>query len=364
MPHKHKANGKWTGMWMGQLKWEGRKIRKLFETKEQARMWEVDKRRRLESPPSKPATPSVSLIEWSTKYLEYAQRHRPKVLSEKVNVMRRLFEKDGKGHRRLDPHMPVSEVTVEMALKHLQHHRKTHSGHSTNKERKNLVAAWNWGKKHLDGFPQPNVFEAVDEFPEVRKPRYIPPERDVWAVLEVATGQDKAMFLAFLHTGARRDELHRLRWDDVDFDRQQIRLTTYKTKGGHERVDWLPMTDQLMVALLEHRRHASNEWVFVQEGGRQAGQPYGEYRAYMKRLCEEAGVRCFDRHAIRHHTGTMLAKAGVPMLIIQRVLRHQRLATTEGYLHSPELVKPHLQVLEGGLRGKGPMAGPIKKTAG
>src|SRR5262249_40569299 len=157
-------------------------------------------------------------------------------------------------------------------------------------------------------------------------------EQDFWKVFEGAQGQDRVMLLAFLHTAARRGELYRLQWSDVDFDRQCIRLTTKKRQNGSLEADWIPMTDVLVSALLEHRQSAVSEWVFTQTEGRRQGRAYIENRGFPRELCLSAGVKPFGCHAIRHLTASILAKHNTPMVQIQEILRHRKLATTERYI--------------------------------
>jgi len=54
-----------------------------------------------------------------------------------------------------------------MILSHLQNQAAQRSGNGANKDRKNLVAAWNWGAKYIDHFPPGNPC-FVDRFPEIR----------------------------------------------------------------------------------------------------------------------------------------------------------------------------------------------------
>ena len=90
--------------------------------------------------------------------------------------------------------------------------------------------------KYLKEFPQGiNPFRAVEKFPEVESPRYVPPEEDFWTVYDATEGQDKVILLTFLHLAARRGEVWGIKIEDLDFSRDQIRLWTHKRKGGKKK---------------------------------------------------------------------------------------------------------------------------------
>ena len=248
------------------------------------------------------------------EYLNFAKvRFTPKVYSEKRFIFKRFF-------KSVDPEMPVSEIGPRLALTYLQWQAEERSGYAANKERKNLLAAWNWGIKYM-ALPAPNPF-LVDKFPEQRQYRYVPPEDDFWKVYDVAEGQDKVMLLAYLHLAARRSELFRLRWEDVDFGKGEIRRTTRKRMGGSLEEDWLPMLDELHMALLHHRQTNRGDWVFPDP---ETGGPYLYRQHWMKRLCARAGVRPFGLHAIRHLSASILANEGVPVIVIQANPEAQKL---------------------------------------
>ena len=62
--------------------------------------------------------------------------------------------------------------------------------------------------------------------PEERQPRYVPPEEDFWKGFEIAEGQDRVMLITLLHLAARRSEILRLTWSDIDFGNNRVRLWT------------------------------------------------------------------------------------------------------------------------------------------
>jgi len=313
----------------------GKRRSKSFTSKTEAHKWEnlarKDEVKEFNLPTAK---------EWSEEYLDYAQRYSPKVCSEKKCIFERFLLQIG-------PTTPVETITPRQALSFLQKQFRKRSGHATNKARKNMVAAWNWGIKYLE-MPTPNPFARVDRFPQEEHSHYVPPEEDFWATLAVAEGQDRVMLIAFLHTAGRRGEMYKLRWEDVDFSNSKIRLKTRKRMSGSQESDWLPMTNELHNVLWEHKQTAINEWVFVQEKGQHSGKPFTENRKFPKPLCIKAGVKPFGCHGIRGLAASILAKHNVPMIAIAQLLRHRNLRTTEKYVRALETVRPHLKVLEGG----------------
>jgi len=149
------------------------------------------------------------------------------------------------------------------------------------------------------------------------------------------------MLLTFLHLGARRGEVFRLKWEDVDFENARVRLYTRKRRDGSLEYDWLPMTAGLSEALhwwKENRRFKDATHVFVcaQDGDQheRMGRPYRLRHHFMKRLCERVGVKAFGFHAIRHLTASILYKMGQPVSVIQAILRHKSPNTTAVYLKS------------------------------
>ena len=332
MPYKRKKRNNKTE-WIADVMRNGKRYYKIFDTKTEALDWESEIRKAPEKDLMIPSE-SLTLIEWATKYLEYSKvKFAELTFNEKRLVFKRFF-------KSVDSLLIVDKIKPIHVLNYLRKQATERSGYAANKDRKNLLAAWNWGIKYLD-LPSPNPC-LTERFPEERHNRYIPPESDFWQVYEVAGGQDKIMLLAYLHLAARRSELFRLKWEDVDFFNQRMRIGTRKRLGGSLEYDSLPMTDELFNAIIVHRQSAKSDWVFTNQ---ENGEPFKVRQKYMRQLCKRAGVKAFGYHAIRHLTASILAQADVPMVTIQRILRHKNLTTTERYIRGLEPVRPALEVL-------------------
>lgn len=329
MPYQMK-NGKWRAHRMI----GGKRKTKTFQTKKEAKAWEANQN---EETWEEETTHTASLAEWSVEYLNMAKnRFTDATYDEKRTCFRLLF-------KQVNPDLACEELTVNQVASHLGEQALTRSGNAANKDRKNLAAAWNWGRRYM-GLPNDNPFQAVEKFPAIQSPRYVPPEEDMDKILENETGEVRTFLITMLHTAARRGELLRLKWSDVDFERGKIRLWTRKRKGGSLESDMIPMTDILRDELLTHKKNARSVFVFCDPNG----QPFSERRWLMHRVCKRNKVHYFSFHAIRHLSASMMDRAGVPLTTIQAILRHKSATTTDRYLHALRGAKANLNGVFGG----------------
>lgn len=332
MPTKTKRRGR--TRWRGVVKISGKIVASKWfgsglEEKQAAILWEAEQRKiHKERQARQIPTDCLTVLGWASEYLDFA----------KARYAKKTYREKRDGFKRFIHAVKVEEpgmITPAVAMGFLSDQYKKRSGYSANKERKNLAAAWEWGRKYIDGFPLVgNPFKAVDKFPEIRKPRYVPTLADFDKVYAVAEGQDRVMLLACLHLAARRGELFRLKWSDVA--NGQICLTTRKTRTGSPKRDWLPMTKELSEAVewWRENRPYKTDHVFVMLAGQTPGEPFRQRRHFMKTICERAGVKPFGFHAIRHMTASYLYQIGKPLSLIQKILRHESPGTTERYLKS------------------------------
>ncbi len=345
--------------WRGVVTFNGKRKEKLFpdgseKSKRAAEKWE-DRQRRIMKKPTPTATGSPKLIDLANSYLDFVKtRQSRKTYVEKQGVLKRALGRFGSAAE-------LDDITVPEALKFLTDQYRKRSGYAANKERKVLISAWNWGRRYLPNFPEGQCpFQTIDRFPEKRQPRYVPSEEDFWKVYEVATGQDRVMLLVFLFLAARRSEVFRLKWTDIDFAGNTVTLWTRKRAGGDLEADPVPMVQRLKKVLMawwEHRPIVS-EYVFVNVEEHAfckeyLGQPFTNRQHLMERLCKKAGVREFGFHSIRHLTASILYQEGQPVAVAQAVLRHKSPQTTTRYLQTLGFKQTH-EAMEAVMGQRGP----------
>jgi integrase len=348
MPYKREEK------WVAQVKIQGKKVaQKVFLKKKDAKAWEVKTAKEFVEDPIGMQANTVSLLEWANSYLDHAEEtFQTKTFEEKRSVFKRFF-------KYVDPYESVTQLTKSRVMKYLKKRKKESTGNAANKDRKNLVAAWNWGKDYMEPrLPDCNPCETT-KMPEVQHPRYTPPEKDFWKVYDAAKGQDQVMLLTFLYTAARRSEIFRLKWDDVDFENKTLGLWTRKRKGGDLEYDQIPLAAELEQSLwwwYENRPLKETPYVFVclDETAftrEYFGKPFRVRQHFLKRLCEAVKVKPFGFHGIRHLTASILYHKGYELAVLQNVLRHKSATTTNRYLERLGM-KNTQNALNEGLRRK------------
>ena len=151
-------------------------------------------------------------------------------------------------------------------------------------------------------------------------------------MLAVASPDEQIFLTCYLSTGARRAEIFRLTWDDVNFNARTLRLGTKKSRDGSMKYRTLSMNSRLYETLQRQYkiRDKKSPYVFTFE---KTGQPYKYRQKLMKGLCKRAGIRQFGFHALRRYVASILSdKHKVSSKAIQNVLGHESQSTTEKYL--------------------------------
>ncbi|MGC1852362.1 MAG: tyrosine-type recombinase/integrase [Solirubrobacterales bacterium] len=149
---------------------------------------------------------------------------------------------------------------------------------------------------------------------------------------------DGAIFLTAAMTGMRQGELLALRWRDVDWEAERIRVrrnytrghwSTPKSRSGERSTPLASrVADELRAHQLRSRFSGEDDLVFANPLSGEV-LPHGPLVRRFRKALKAAGVRRVRFHDLRHTFGTrMAASPDVPMRKVQEWMGHRDYRTT------------------------------------
>jgi integrase len=138
------------------------------------------------------------------------------------------------------------------------------------------------------------------------------------------------IILLALETGMRRGEIFNLRWDDLDYTRNQIWVR--ESKNGDAR--HAPMRPRSKEALLRRPRRIDCDYIFPGRVGKTRAST-GLVETFTN-LLTRAGIKDFRFHDLRHTFASHLVMAGVDLFTVGKLLGHRHTAMTARYSHLSE----------------------------
>jgi integrase len=191
----------------------------------------------------------------------------------------------------------------------------------------------------LPANPVASVERLRDRFDPMRFSFYTPEE--VMALVRAAgSEQDGAIYLTAAFTGLRRGELVALRWREVDFARQTLRVAasyangelTVPKSGKGRSVPLAPPVAEALARLGQRERWtAPDDLVFAGAGG-----TYLDASALRRRYVaaqKAAGLRPLRFHDLRHTFGTLAVEHVTSLVELQAWMGHADIKTTMRYTH-------------------------------
>jgi integrase/recombinase XerD len=148
--------------------------------------------------------------------------------------------------------------------------------------------------------------------------------------------RDKALIEVLYATGVRVSELIALRAGDLNLDEGYLTCIGKGDKQrmvplGHEAADWVRRYLREGRPMLAGRK--SSPWLFVNARGGGALSRVGFWKI-LKQYGIKAGVsRDLSPHVLRHSFATHLLERGADLRMIQMMLGHADLSTTQIYTH-------------------------------
>ena len=150
--------------------------------------------------------------------------------------------------------------------------------------------------------------------------------REMWRALEPEDAVVRGLFKLRLLTAQRGDEVHRLRWQDLDLNSNWWTIPAEFSKNGlPHRV---PLSPPVVAIITEHQRAVrSATWVFP---SLVHDQPVANIYSALKRVKKRSTVS-FEPHDLRRTAASMMTSAGVSRVVIGKILNHAEPGVTAVY---------------------------------
>lgn len=200
---------------------------------------------------------------------------------------------------------------------------------------------------------------ALPKKQSTRQTESIQPEllQRILQALETEPIDFRTMINLFIVTGCRRGEILALKWDNVFFDCNQIKIECslnylpecgiYEGSTKTENIRFITLPTETMVLLkkyrawqIERRLQLGDMWqntgyVFTKPNGT-AINP-GTVNNLLNQFCDRHGFPRINPHKFRHTAASILLTSGIDVLTVSKMLGHQNTTTTLNiYGHSVE----------------------------
>jgi integrase len=174
-----------------------------------------------------------------------------------------------------------------------------------------------------------------------RVPTILSPEQ-IRELLEKLVDLPKTAVLLGASTGLRVGEILGLKWEDVDFELLELRVTRdvvkqrierCKTEASRKPVAIGAEVAEILFAWRQRCAYSqSQDWVFASPAkkGKQPYWPSSIYRVYLKPVLEDdlKITEPVGWHTLRHSLGTLMKANGEDVKTIQETLRHANFKVT------------------------------------
>ena len=172
-----------------------------------------------------------------------------------------------------------------------------------------------------------NPTQGIKKFKEYSRERFLQADELPRFFQSLAAESNKDIrdyVLLSLLTGARRNNVLAMRWEQINFDRQEWQIPL--TKNGTPQL--IPLSEESLVIL--QNRHKTKQSDFVFPGTGQSGHLMEPKKGW-SRILARANIHDLRIHDLRRTLGSWQAKTGASAVIIGKSLHHKSPSATAIY---------------------------------
>ncbi len=195
-----------------------------------------------------------------------------------------------------------------------------------------MHALYRWAIEKARLYKGDNPAHGVKMFKETARERFLQPGEmtTFFAALAAEPNPEMRDFVMLaLLTGARRQNVCEMRWQDLDLTRGEWRIPDTKN-GEPQAVPLVPEAASLLKARREALRESGKLTIWVLPANSKSGH-LTEPRKGMERMLRAAGIENLTIHDLRRTLGSWQARAGASLAIIGKSLGHKSPQSTKVY---------------------------------
>lgn len=179
-------------------------------------------------------------------------------------------------------------------------------------------------------------FLSENPFQHTKKLREINPEikvMDNCTIKSILYSSEGWFFRAFKFlaiTGCRPDELKNLKIRDINLEQFRLRLFCLKNKDGFREIPFNKQEINFFKSLKESNPNPEAFVFYTSKGCRVTSDALTKK---LKKICEAKGIYKYSIYSLRHSYFTNLANKGKNLESIRKLAGHQKIVTTQKYVH-------------------------------
>ena len=192
-----------------------------------------------------------------------------------------------------------------------------------------------------------NPVARINFYKDVKRKRFLEPheEKKFFSALHEEDQIFQDLVMMALFTGARKQNLLRMRWDDIAWSRSVWVIPAGKTKTSEPYT--IPLIDDAIQILKRRRLATIGDWVYPNE---KTEKPWDDVTRWWYPFRDKAGVPDMRWHDLRRTFATKQAAQGTDLKQISAALCHADLSSTEVYAQiNLEIVRDNVTRAMGGI---------------
>ena len=179
-----------------------------------------------------------------------------------------------------------------------------------------------------------NAFKKVKKLKPKQNQPLFPTKDDLTKILEQESDPLLKIIYTFgFYTGMRMGEIRFLKWNSIDFNKNQITISnheTFTTKSKSSRI--IPLHKIVREELLRCKKISDVADYIFTKNGKQLSKDY--ISARFKKAVKNSKVNNdLHFHSLRHGFASNLVLKGVPLYNVSKLLGHADIKTTQIYAH-------------------------------